>query len=412
MRVTLLPRDAAGRVITGAVSAISWAAGATIIVVTMPPLVETLIRMGRPDVIPVALGLLMLMLVAIGVAIWRMTPGVVAGYLLVGGIIATAYEVVLVDAGVMEAAASVFLLNRPLLALVTIGVAARTALGGILWCVSGYIVSWIATLSASAITGVPVGAGWGPTITVCMAVVLYLTLFAIQERQRRRLPRFDELEAATKRRAASADLARRTTAMVHDTVLNDLAFVMNAPDELDDRARARLLEDLDTLESGEWMRATAMMATSAEEQTRVRNDFTRLASDFRWRGLTVNVTGAGRDVLEYPPGTGDALLAAIRASLENVLRHAKTDSADIEVVYTPEQLTFMVSDQGAGFDMSEVDANRLGIRDSILGRIEAVGGQARIWSSPGAGTTVLISVPVRTVEAGRPSDHRERHHER
>lgn len=411
MRVTLLPRAVAGRVITGAVSAISWAAGATIIVATMPPLVETLTRMGRPDVIPAALGLLMLMLVGIGVALWRMTPGVVVGYLLAGGVVATIYEVVLVDAGVL-AAGSVFLLNRPMLALVTIGVAARSALGGILWCVCGYIVSWVATLSASAITGTPVRAGWGPTIAVCMAIVLYLTLFVIQERQRRRLPRFEELEAATKRRAANADLAQRTTAMVHDTVLNDLAFVMDAPDELDERARARLLEDLDTLESGEWMRATAMMPTSAEEQARVRNDFTRLASDFRWRGLTVNVTGAGMGVLEYPPGTGDALLGAIRASLENVLRHAKTDSADIEVVYTPEQLTFMVSDQGAGFDMSEVEPNRLGIRDSILGRIEAVGGHARIWSSPGAGTTVLISVPVRTVEAGRPSDHQERHHER
>lgn len=411
MRVTLLPRDDAARVITSSVSALSWAASAAIVLSTMPPLVETLLRMGRGDVIPAALGLLTLMLVGIATAIWRMTPPVVIGYLVGAGAVAVGYEVLLLGAGVQHVAESVFLLNRPMLALVAIGVAARTALGGILWCSAGYAVSWIATGVVWLITGERVPAGWGPTITVCLAIVLYLTLFAIQEQQRRKLPRFDELEAATKRRAASADLAQRTTAVVHDTVLNDLAYVMNAPDRLDERALARLREDLDTLASGEWMRATAAVPTSGDEQSRIRNEFTRMASDFRWRGLTVNVTGSGTGVLDYAPGVGDALLGAVRAALENVVKHADTDSADVEIMYSDDALTFMISDQGRGFDPDAIDPRRLGIRASIMQRLESVGGSARIWSSPGAGTTVLLTVPVRTIAQGQPSDHRERHHE-
>ncbi|GMA91651.1 hypothetical protein [Homoserinibacter gongjuensis] len=38
--------------------------------------------------------------------------------------------------------------------------------------------------------------------------------------------------------------------------------------------------------------------------------------------------------------------------------------------------------------------------------MEAAGGTARIWSSPGAGTTVLLSVPVLEVrDPGEPSTH-------
>ena len=42
----------------------------------------------------------------------------------------------------------------------------------------------------------------------------------------------------------------------------------------------------------------------------------------------------------------------------------------------------------------------------VKGQIEAAGGTARIWSSPGAGTTVLLSVPVLEVrDPGEPSGH-------
>jgi signal transduction histidine kinase len=75
-------------------------------------------------------------------------------------------------------------------------------------------------------------------------------------------------------------------------------------------------------------------------------------------------------------------------------------------MYSDTEVSFMVSDEGEGFDTTAIDPRRLGIRDSIIGRMEAAGGTARIWSSPGAGTTVLLSVPVLEVrDPGEPSTH-------
>ncbi|QEO09582.1 sensor histidine kinase [Protaetiibacter larvae] len=408
MRVTLLPREAAARVITGAIATLAWSAGATVILLVIPVLVETLIRRGHAELLPVPIILLVVILGAIAVALWRMTPLVVVGYLVVAGAATIGYEVFLLtaDPGLLDH--ELYLVNRPTLALVSIGVAASSALGGIVWCLFGFSTAGLVAITVALITDTPVRPGYGPAMVLLIAVTLYLTLFTIQARQRRRLPRFDELERGTRRLAASADLARRTTAIVHDTVLNDLAVVMNAPDTLDERTRARLRADLDTLEGGAWMRTTEQVAVHDSEQAHIRNELARVASDFRWRGLTVNVTGVGPGIYEYAPGAGEALVGALRATLENVLKHSGTDSADVEVMYTDQEISFMVSDQGVGFDPARVDPQRLGIRTSIVGRMEDVGGHVRVWSSPGMGTTVLIGVPVsKVLERGLPSRHQE-----
>ena len=408
MRVTLLPREVAARVITASLATLAWSAGLTVIILTIPVLIDTLVNTGIPDAIPVPLLLLVALAAAIAVCLWRTTAPVVLAYLVVGSIIAVAYEVSLIRADPTLLDHELFLVNRPTLALVAIGVASTTVVGGIIWCLFGYAAAIAVAAVSATITGTDFRPGLGPTMVLALAIVMNLTLFAIQARQRRKLPRFDELENATRRRAASADLARRTTAVVHDTVLNDLAVVMNAPDTLDSRVRQALSDDLDTLEGGAWMRATASVPVHDEEQARIRNEIARVASDFRWRGLTVNVTGAGVGVYVFADGAGEALVGALRATLENVLKHSGTTIADVEIMYSDDEVTFMISDQGAGFDPAEVDPKRLGIRTSVTGRMEDVGGRVRVWSSPGMGTTVLIGVPVAEVlQRTAPSDHQK-----
>jgi signal transduction histidine kinase len=408
MRVTLLPREAAARVITGAIAYLAWASGATIIVLAIPVLIETLVRQDAASVIPVPLAMLLVILAAIVVAMWRMTPVVVVGYLVLASVAAVVYEVTLISADPALLQHELYLVNRPTLVLVTIGVASSSALGGIAWCLIGYGMAGVVAVATALLTDTEVRPGLGPTMVLLLAVVLYLTLFTIQARQRRKLPRFEELERATRRRAASADLARRTTAVVHDTVLNDLTVVMSAGDVLDARARERLREDLDTLEGGEWMQTTRQVAVPDETQSAIRNELARIASEFRWRGLTVNVTGVTSGVYIFDPTAGAALVSALRATFENVLRHSGSTTANVEIMYTDATVTFMVSDEGVGFDLAAIEPDRLGIRDSIIGRMEAAGGTARIWSSLGAGTTVLLGVPVAEVrDPGAPSRHQE-----
>jgi signal transduction histidine kinase len=55
----------------------------------------------------------------------------------------------------------------------------------------------------------------------------------------------------------------------------------------------------------------------------------------------------------------------------------------------------MVIDTGRGFSEQLVGSDRLGLRQSVRRRIESVGGEVRLWSTPGRGTSILIQVPAR-----------------
>lgn len=408
MRVRVLPRELAARIINGTVATMGWTVGALTIVLTIPLLIETLIRRDRAEDIPLPLGLLLIILLGIAaVARWRRTE-VVLIYLAVAGVATVGYELALLigDATIFDEA--LFLVNRPTLALVAVGVTAATALSGILWCSVGLVVATTVSLTAALIAGVPFRPGLGPIMVFVIAVVGYLTFAAIQNTQRRQVPNFDELEAETQRVARGEDLARRTTAAVHDTVLNDLSIVMNATDTLDERVVARLLEDLEQLRGAEWISQTTAIPTADDEDASLRNEIMRMVTDFQWRGLSIHVTGYGSGVYRLEPDVARALVGSVSAALENVLRHSGSAVAELEVIYNDDVITVMISDQGVGFDAAAIAPDRLGVRSSIVDRMDAVGGSARIWSSPGSGTTVMLTLPVLEVVEPQPESlHRK-----
>jgi signal transduction histidine kinase len=241
--------------------------------------------------------------------------------------------------------------------------------------------------------------GWGPLLVLTLYVTAYVALATIQARQRKLVPDFEALEEETRRLAVEENLRDRMTAVVHDTLLNDLSIVMNAPDELDERAVTRLRADVATLTSAEWLDEASDLTALDEQDSELRNRIMMIMSDLQWRGLTVRVTGSGSGIYRLTPQAAEALVDATRACLENVLRHSGVTVAEVDLAYTPEEITIIVSDQGKGFDPDAVAADRLGLRQSIQGRIRAVGGSVRVWSSPGAGTSIIITVPVVEVVA-------------
>lgn len=394
MRVKVLPRATAAAVITGSVSAAGWAFGAATVLFAIPVLIETLVARDLAAELPLPLLLLGVVLGAIAGVVLRPRPWVVSLYLLVAGGAAIGYQVVLLAADPSLAVDSVYLLNRPTLALVAVGITASSAVAGIAWGAIGYLVSILCGASAAMIAQVPFNPGFGPTMVLGILVVAHLTLATIQVRLRRRVPNFDELEAETLALAHGQDLARRTTAVVHDTLLGDLAVVLHADDRLDDRTRDRLRHDLETLRSAEWLSATADASRLSDTDAGLRNEFSALTSEYQWRGLTIQLTASGTADHRLERDAADALLGATRACLDNVLHHSGATSAQVEVIADTEQVTVMISDQGTGFDPDAVAADRLGLRASIRERLEAVGGRAQIWSSPGSGTSVLLTAPV------------------
>jgi signal transduction histidine kinase len=59
----------------------------------------------------------------------------------------------------------------------------------------------------------------------------------------------------------------------------------------------------------------------------------------------------------------------------------------------PREVTLYVRDRGPGFELAAVPADRMGVRESIIGRVERAGGRAEVRTSPGEGCEVRLSMP-------------------
>jgi signal transduction histidine kinase len=89
--------------------------------------------------------------------------------------------------------------------------------------------------------------------------------------------------------------------------------------------------------------------------------------------------------------------AAVRAALDNVARHAGDARAWVLVEDEDDLVRVTVRDDGPGFAPGRLEAardeGRLGVRDSIVGRVADLGGTATVTAREGSGTVVEIVVP-------------------
>lgn len=93
------------------------------------------------------------------------------------------------------------------------------------------------------------------------------------------------------------------------------------------------------------------------------------------------------------------LFQTIRELLFNVVKHAKTNRARVELERSgKDQIQVAVCDEGAGFDPASLTPTKqaghgFGL-SSVRERIQWMGGQLDIQSSPGRGTRAVIVVPA------------------
>jgi signal transduction histidine kinase len=92
--------------------------------------------------------------------------------------------------------------------------------------------------------------------------------------------------------------------------------------------------------------------------------------------------------------------------LTNVARHSRATRVDIELRLTPEELTLEVLDNGVGIADSDLNGRKslglLGMRERAL----LFGGEVSVSGTPGQGTRVAVSIPIRSRDgaaAGTPS---------
>jgi signal transduction histidine kinase len=230
-----------------------------------------------------------------------------------------------------------------------------------------------------------------------------------------------------------AQTARRIQGWFHRLDREQLTRELNLRLEERNRERARIARDLhDTLFQG--FLGVSLQVYDAVQQ--VPADSPGKPSLNRALDLMQRVIDEGRDVLqglhsyqaaavsleqalsrvrdEFTPGVGVRLRVFVkgqpkklspeiqeqiyligREAMLNALRHAQATNIEADVEYLPQGLRLAVRDNGCGIDPKIVRLGRechwglLGMRE----RAGSIGAKLQIWSRPGAGTEVEISLP-------------------
>ncbi|MGB9036728.1 MAG: PspC domain-containing protein [Paeniglutamicibacter sp.] len=167
------------------------------------------------------------------------------------------------------------------------------------------------------------------------------------------------------RAAERADIA----AHLHDSVLQTLALIQK---RAEDPAKVLTLARAQERELRSWL---------YDEHERSEDGITEAirtaAGEIEELYLvSINVVGVGERT--GAPGH-EALLQATREAMANAAKHAG-GTISVYVEASPAKVEVFVRDRGPGFDPSAVSADRHGVRESIIGRMERNGGSARIKS--------------------------------
>ncbi|MGV9243940.1 MacS family sensor histidine kinase [Streptomyces sp. NPDC003710] len=232
----------------------------------------------------------------------------------------------------------------------------------------------------------------------------------------RTLARALEIEAATRER-------ERLARDIHDSVLQVLAMVQRRGTALGGEAAelGRLAGEqevaLRTLVSGGLVplsRVSEDAALGAVVRVVDEPDDEEGPVDLRlllapYAGARVTLSEPGSPV-PLAPAVARELAAAVGAALDNVRGHAGQGAhAWILVEDEPDGIVVTVRDDGPGIPEGRLaqaeGEGRLGVAQSIRGRLRDIGGAAELISVPGQGTEVELKIPK---DAGGPGASRGR----
>lgn len=106
----------------------------------------------------------------------------------------------------------------------------------------------------------------------------------------------------------------------------------------------------------------------------------------------VSVTSIG-DAQSLATGVQEEAFIVIRELVHNARRHAQSDDIRVVLDWGPSSVTVSVSDNGSGFVRADVRPGALGLIGARE-RAEAVGAELTILTTAGAGTVVILDLPI------------------
>ncbi len=347
-------------------------------------------------------------------------------YLLVGTLGVYVFTKAVLGVPDVFPASNMYLVALPKMALVMVGGAGSTALAGVLWSTTAFVLAETAALLAILDTAVPYRADLF-TLSTYVILVGVMVLAGIDRRSSNAAqPAIHRAVQDGANRQLRDALDTRAIALLNDTTVAQLvALSLAEPAALSPGLRASLKYTLTTLHNTNWLtniddrtapalQPTALQPTAATQPAGPVQVTTPAGYDWqssavytaiercRDRGLHVDVTGDREALVRLDAENDRDVGLAVQQCLVNVILHAGIDSAEVAIESDPTAISLLITDAGRGFTESDSAADRLGLRQSVRRRIEQLGGSVLIWSRPGAGTRVRLIVPAATQSIALP----------
>ncbi|MFI8401537.1 PspC domain-containing protein [Streptomyces sp. NPDC085463] len=176
-------------------------------------------------------------------------------------------------------------------------------------------------------------------------------------------------------------------AHVHDSVLHTLTLIQR---NADDPGEVRRLARAQERELRNWLYKPEGTGRDEEPET-LAEAVKRAAAEVEDKhGVPLEVVVVGDCPLD------EGLVAQIQAAREAMVNAAKYggEGGAVQVFAEVDGRTVFVSvrDRGPGFDLDDVPEDRMGVRESIIGRMQRNGGTARLRSPQGGGTEVELEM--------------------
>jgi len=199
-------------------------------------------------------------------------------------------------------------------------------------------------------------------------------LVAAQDEERRRLERNIHDGAQQQLVALSVQLR-----LVEQLVDRDATKAHEMLQQLQ-RTTSDALEDLRDLARGIYPPLLADQGLPAALEAQARKS-----------GLPITLAPDG--VVRYDQDVEAAVYFCVLEALQNVAKYARATAITVALHDADRRLLFEVNDDGVGFDLAHAMGG-MGLR-SMSDRVEAVGGSLEVTSTPGRGTTVVGTIPLR-----------------
>jgi signal transduction histidine kinase len=215
------------------------------------------------------------------------------------------------------------------------------------------------------------------------------------------LARLDELKASRQRLVAAQDQERRRLERdLHDGAQQHLVAL---------KTRLALAERLTERDPGKAEQLIAALEQEADDALDTLRDLARgiypplladqgllvaLQAQADKAPIAVEVHGDG--ITRYAQEIEAAVYFCCLEALQNVAKYANATRASVRIEPSAGEVAFSVADDGVGFDPNATGKGSG--TQNMADRVEVLGGNLHVDSSPGRGTTVVGLIPAKLLE--------------